>query len=194
MFSAHFFLSSHSGTHLMWMIIYLISYQRSLNQSPLLFILLFFIFFWQHHWFPLFCLTTDWSISLYHSAYHWFFLVYFSFQLLDSLFFSYWTLHLWFFFIFSNSLLKTSNLPLWASILLPGSLIIFMIATLNPFLGKLPILISFSPFPGVLSFFFVWNCHFILPKLLFVLLCIWYFGCISKLWKSAFVGDILCMQ
>ena len=144
MFSAHFFLSSHSGTHLMWIIIYLILYQRSLKQSPFLFIL-----FWQHHWFPLFCLTTHWSISLYHSAYCWFLLVYFSFQLLDSFFFSYWTLHLCFFLIFSNSLLKTSNVSLWASILLPSSLIIFIITTLNLFLGKLPILISFSPFPGV---------------------------------------------
>ena len=63
--------------------------------------------------------TTLSSSSLSHLVYWWFLLMYFSFQLLYSLI-------LWLFFVFSNSLFKSTNFLLFASILMPNYLNIFM--------------------------------------------------------------------
>ena len=73
--------------------------------------------------------------------------------------------------MFSNSLFKTSNFSLCASILLLISLIIFAIATLNSLLGRLPISSLLCSSSEVSSYSFVWNmflCCIILPELLFV--------------------------
>jgi len=93
-------------------------------------------------------------ICFYHLVYCWYHLVYFSF--LDSS-------CLVVLYIFS--LLNTSNFSLYTAILLPSSLIIPMITTLNSFLNRLPVCTSPGPSSGALAFSFVLNiflCHLIL--------------------------------
>ena len=95
----------------------------------------------------------------------------------------------WLFFIFYNLLLKTSNFPLCASILLLSSSITFTITTLNSFLGRLLTSTLLSSSSDVLSCSFVWNeflCHLILLKLLFIILGIWYISYVSYIGIVAF--------
>ena len=69
----------------------------------------------------------------------------------------------WFYFTFSSPLLLIS---LYAFILLPRSVSIFMTFCLNSLSGRLFISVSFGSFPGVLSSSLAWNlflCRLLLP-------------------------------
>ena len=146
MFSAPFYLSSPSGTPILWIFVHLILSQRALKLSSFLFIL-----------FPFFCLvaviSTTPSLSL---LIH--FSVSFSLQLIPSsvffisvtvffsslfsllYFLSLCLISYWFYFFFSQ--------VQWA---------FFVTITLNSSSGKLLISISFSNFPGVLSCSLIWK-------------------------------------
>lgn len=78
-----------------------------------------------------------------------------------------------FFYIFSNSLLKTCNFPLYACILFLISWITFIIIILNSFFGSLPISTSLGYSSGVFFCSFFWKiflCQLSLSKFLFVFL------------------------
>ena len=92
---------------------------------------------------------------------------------------------IWLFFVFSDSLLKISNISLCASILLPSSLIIFIITTQNHFRSRLPTSTSLSSSSEVLP------CHLILPNLLFLFLSLVAWLCFPSLEKEPFAGDIV---
>ena len=119
------------------------------------------------HWFH----PSHPLLLLCHLAVCWFLLLYFFISVIIFL------ISARLFFVFSNSLLKTSNFSFCASILLSSSLIIFAITTLNSLLGRLSISTLLSSSSEVLSYSCVWNmflCCIILPELLFVFLCIWW--------------------
>lgn len=110
-----------------------------------------------HQWFPLLS-----STSLIHSSALFSLLVYFSFQLLYS--------PIWLFFIFSNSSL------IWTSPSVHPKVFGHLYShypDLFLLIGYLHLICS----SRLLSYSFVWNMflfHLILPKLLFIFLCIWH--------------------
>ena len=135
--------------------------------------------------------TTLSSSSLIHCLYHavfcWFLVLYFLFQLLY--------LPLLFFFVFSNSLLQTSNFSLCSSNLLLSSLNIFMIITLTTLLVRLLISASFSSS----KFYLVTLFAKYFSVFSFCLICYFYFYVFVRLVmfpaleKWPCVGHILCV-
>ena len=139
---------------------------RYLLNCPQFFFILFLSVQWQ--WFPLHCLPAHWSVILSHLVYYGFLLVYFSSNS------SYCILEFCLFFLFSKYFLKTSNFSYLISIFLLNSQFIFMIITLNYFLGRLPIPTSLNSSSQVLSCSFMWKiflCHLIYSKFLFIFVC-----------------------
>ena len=138
-------LDVYNASYKMGTIIFSWEISKRLNVVAMLWICYFLWcclrgFLYCPHFFSFFFLCSTAVISITLSSRtlsHFFCLIY---SAIDSFncgfYFSYCILQLWLFFIFSNSLLKTScAFSLWASILFLSSWIIFMIITLNSFLG-----------------------------------------------------------
>ena len=141
-------LSSLSEMCIMWIWGHLMLFQRSLK------LLYIYFFLFSLFYFMAMISTTlpaHWSILLLHLFCYWFLLVFFiSVTLFNSI---------WLFFTFSNSLLKTScNFLLCASILLLKLWLIFMIVTLNFFLGR------FLVIPGFYLILVLHLEHILLPS------------------------------
>ena len=156
---------------ILWIVVCLVLFQRSLKLSSCLFY--FFLFSALLQWFPLLCLPAHWSISVYHQINSLFLLVYLknfsavSFRAV------------WFFFISSQPLL---NFFLCSSYLLLNSLSMFPNIILNSLVGRLTISTSLSSSSGVLSCSFLWGL--ILASLRFLFLCVCWVGHVSWPWIS----------
>ena len=79
-FSHALSFSSSSGTPIIWMLVHLILFQRSLKWSPVLFIFFFLLYSALQKIFPLFYLPAHWVVLLLQLFSYWFLLEYFSFQ------------------------------------------------------------------------------------------------------------------
>lgn len=129
----------------------------------------------------LFCLPACWFIFLPRPICCWTPLGYFSVVIT----------YIWYFLVFSISLLKFS---LWSSILLPSSVSIFITISLNSLSRRLFIFILFSSFSGVLF------CSWIGTYSSFSSFCVKLCACFCVLGKSAmwfalkewpYLGDVL---